>query len=96
MTYWKALWLNFAFTGVLVILAITALIHFGVIAGVLSGIAAIFLRGEIMWRIRCKECGTSLWGRSHWMIYFTFYYPDRVCSGCGRHLGAKSNEQSRR
>lgn len=88
MTFWKAFWLNLLMTWTLVLPAIAAMIHFGPITGVLSGIAAVIVRGEVMWRMRCKVCGTSLWGRSRWMIYFTFYYPDRICSGCGHALGA--------
>lgn len=88
MTFWKAFWLNFLISWALILPAIAAAIQFGPIASVLSMIAAGILRGEIMWRIRCEVCGTSLWGRSRRTIYFTFYYPDRICSGCGHALGS--------
>lgn len=89
MTFWKAFWLNLSISWALMLVAIAAGMRFGPIAGFVSMTAVALLRGEIMWRIRCKVCGTSLWGRSRWMIYFTWYYPDRVCSGCGHHLGSK-------
>lgn len=85
MTYWKAFWLNVVVSWVLIILAILTGIGFGPVIGFLSVLAAIILRGEILWRIGCAVCGKSFWGGSgRWAVYFQYFAPDKVCSGCGR------------
>lgn len=87
MTFWKAFWLNFSISWLMFLLAFAAMIKFGPVVGFAAFVAAGLIRGELMWRMGCPNCGTSLWGRSRWMIYFTSYWPDRLCAGCGKPIG---------
>ncbi|MFY8142433.1 MAG: hypothetical protein ACOVMT_00940 [Caulobacter sp.] len=87
MTFWKAFWLNFSISWLMMLLVIAVMMRLGPLFGFLAFVAACLIRGELMWRMGCPNCGTSLWGRSRWSVHFSHYFPDRSCAGCGKPIG---------